>query len=102
MNCSDSPAYSRFITSYAAASMRLHLAAWEDGGDGTLRNVQVNLCEDLETAMIWATHKNGSDLYASFELLAPTTEEAFDASEYVSALQGDKHTQTEADGKTER
>ena len=101
MSCSDnnSPAYLRHITSYAAASMRLRLRAWDDGGDGVLRNVQVNLCEDLKTAMIWATHKNGSDLYASFELPAPTTEEHFDASEYVAALQGDE-TEAEKDGKT--
>lgn len=81
----------------AAASMRLHLAAWDEGDDGVLRDVQVNLCEDLKTAMIWATHKNGSDLYASFVLPASTTEEQFDASEYVAALRGDEDTDTQGD-----
>ena len=43
------------LSSFAAASIRMKLLAWADGGDGVLRDVDVSLCEDLNTAMIWAS-----------------------------------------------
>ena len=86
----------RFIASYARASMHLHLAAWSDDGDGKLRDVDVVLCEDNRSVM--STHtQDGRALTANFELPEPTTEDAFNASEYVTSLQGE----IEADGKTE-
>jgi len=97
VRAADSPKALRFIASYARASMHLHLAAWSDDGDGKLRDVDVVLCEDNRSVMIYAHHKDGRALTANFELPEPTTEDAFNASEYVTSLQGE----IEADGKTE-
>ena len=36
--------------------------------------------------MIWAVHKNGSDLFACFDLPAPVEEAAFDPSLYLDAF----------------
>ena len=78
------------LSSYAAASIRLRLAAWADDGDGILREVQVSLCEDGKTAMVMATHKNGDDLYASFTLPAPVAhEDEFDHSYWRSMFTGE-------------
>jgi len=76
VSASDREVCLRHIRSYAAASVRLHLDAWAGGGDGVLRDVQISLCEDLRSVMVMATHRDGSDIYSSFEL--PTTEEDFD------------------------
>jgi hypothetical protein len=71
---------------FAVAALRLHLAALDAGGDGKLSNIEVVLCEDCRTVMIYAI-SNGNTLAVSFALDALTTEDAFDASKYVGALQ---------------
>ena len=89
----------RHIESFAAAAMRLCLAAWDDGGDGVLRDVQVSLCEDLKSVMVLATHKKGSDLYACFELPTATTEDDFDSAYWLSIF--DSSSDPEAGGDDE-
>jgi hypothetical protein len=64
--------------------MRLHLAAWDDDGDGVLRDIEINLCEDFRSVMVWAVHKDGRFLGACFELPSPVTEEEFDRNYWLS------------------
>ena len=89
----------RHIRSYAAASMHLHLAAWHDGGDGVLRDVSVSLCEDFKTVMVYATHKDGHDVYASFELPQAVSEAEFDYGFWLALFGADAD--QEAGGKAE-
>jgi len=65
------------LSSFAACSLRLKLAALDNGGD-CLHDVSVALSEDGKFVSIEATHRDGSDVFASFELPAATTEELFD------------------------
>ena len=69
MTCSDSPSSLRFITSYARASMHLHLSAWSDDGEGRLRDVEVVLCEDGRSVMIYAAHKDGAYPLGKFRIV---------------------------------
>ena len=78
------------LSSYAAASIRLRLAAWADDGDGKIRDPQVSICEDLETVMVTATHKNGADLIACFTLPAPVAhEDEFNHAYWLSLFTGE-------------
>jgi hypothetical protein len=99
MSCSDSPSSLRFITTNARASLHLRLATWSNNGDGRLRDVEAVLAEDNRSVVIYATHKDGRTLWASFEIAG---------ADYGRSIQPGRirffiadETEAETDGKTE-
>jgi hypothetical protein len=73
------------LVSFGAAVLRLCLAV-----DGPLRDVEIALCEDLRSVMLYADDANGNPCAACFDLAeAQVSEDAFDRTPYVDAFADD-------------
>ena len=71
--------------SFGAAVLRLHLAAYDDGADGSLSDVDATLCEDGCTVSIEAADSRGQWHFASYTLARG---EAFDRELVIEWLSG--------------